>query len=96
MAEIDSRRHVITSAELVHFKWQLIYNGSPSHMGLRQFDANGMYRSPYMGMSEWVLHGQYLMFAGITLLVERNMDSWGWVIGRGQRTEYHSVEADHV
>ena len=99
MAEIDSKRRSMTPEELVHFKWQLIYDGSPSGLGLRQFDANGMYWSPYMGMCEWVLRdgdGQHLMFVGMSLLVERNEKTWGWIIGEGQRTVYYSVEVDHV
>merc|ERR1712085_17911 len=94
LAELDSRRRVISRAEVVHFKWQLIYNGAPSKMGLRQFDANCNYSSPYMGMCEWQLHGNHLMFAGISLSVQRNADTWGWVIGTGERMEYHSVEVE--
>lgn len=94
MAEMDSRRPCMTREELIHFKWQLIYDGSPSRMGLRQFDPNGTYWSPYMGMCQWVLSGTHLMFAGMSLFVERDVNSWGWVIGRNQRTVYHSVAAD--
>lgn len=97
MAEMDSRRQAMTREELVHFKWKLVYDGKESRLGLRQFDANGMYWSPYMGMCEWILRGQYLMFAGMSLLVERDEESWGWIIGGGpirQRTVYHSVEAE--
>ena len=93
MAEIESRRVAMTRDELVHFKWQLIYDGTPSTMGLRKFNENGTYWSPYMGMCEWLLRGQQLMFAGLSLLVERDTNTWGWVIGRGQRTTYYSVEA---
>eukprot|EP00571_Detonula_confervacea_P002949 CAMPEP_0172314122 /NCGR_PEP_ID=MMETSP1058-20130122/21747_1 /TAXON_ID=83371 /ORGANISM="Detonula confervacea, Strain CCMP 353" /LENGTH=82 /DNA_ID=CAMNT_0013027905 /DNA_START=407 /DNA_END=652 /DNA_ORIENTATION=+ len=82
MAEIDSQRTVMAREELIHFKWQLIYDGSPSQMGLRQFQENGRYWSPYMGMCEWVLRGQlggqHLVFAGMTLLVERDLNTWGW------------------
>eukprot|EP00970_Alexandrium_tamarense_P014979 scaffold4548_cov270-Alexandrium_tamarense.AAC.1 len=69
MAEIDSRRQTMAREELVHFKWKLVYNGGPSRMGLRQFEANGM-----------------------SLAVERDENTWGWVIGKGQRTVYYSVE----
>ena len=75
LAELDARRRAISRAEIVHFKWRLIYNGAPSKMGLRQFGADGTYSSPYMGACEWVLHGRYLMFAGVALLVERDVDS---------------------
>jgi hypothetical protein len=94
MAEIDSRRVGMTRDELVIFKWQLIYDGTPSTMGLRKFNENGTYWSPYMGICEWLLHDQRLMFAGLSLLVERDANTWGWVIGRGQRTTYYSVEVE--
>ena len=94
LAEIDSRRKVITREELVYFKWKLIYDGSPSQMGLRQFSEDGTYWSPYMGTCEWQLNYKCLMFAGMALQVERNADTWGWVIGRGERTVYHSVECE--
>lgn len=99
MAEMDSQRTNLAREELIYFKWQLIYNGSPSQMGLRQFQENGRYWSPYMGMCEWILRdpipgqigGQHLLFGGMTLLVERDLN-WGWIIGRDERTVYHSVE----
>ena len=92
LAEIDSRRRYMSVEELVNFRWQLIYDGSPSRMGLRKFNEDGTYWSPYMGLCTWMLDGERLAFAGMSLLVERNASNWGWVIGRGQRTEYHSVE----
>ncbi len=92
MAEMDSRRKLLSREEFTHFKWQLIYDGHPSRMGLRQFHQNGTYWSPYIGVCEWLLHGRHLMFAGMALLVERNEENWGWIIGRGERTVYYSVE----
>mmetsp|Transcript_7982 Transcript_7982/g.16635 ORF Transcript_7982/g.16635 Transcript_7982/m.16635 type:complete len:305 (-) Transcript_7982:12-926(-) len=92
MAEMDSKRKLLSREELTYFKWQLIYDGNPSRMGLRQFHRNGTYWSPYIGVCEWLLHGQHLMFAGMALLVERDEETWGWVIGRGERTVYYSVE----
>jgi hypothetical protein len=94
MAEIDSRRTVISRLELIQFRWQLIYDGSPSTMGLRQFNEDGTYLSPYLGMSEWVLRGNMLTFAGMELVVEKDKRTWGWIIGKGQRTVYYSVEVD--
>ena len=94
LAEIDSRRTLMTREELVYFKWKLIYDGSPSQMGLRQFSEDGTYWSPYMGTCQWQLNYKCLMFAGMALQVERNADRWGWVIGRGERTVYHSVECE--
>lgn len=49
MAELDSRRRIISREELVNFRFQLIYNGVPSRMGLRHFNRDGYYDSPYMG-----------------------------------------------
>ena len=95
MAEIDSQRIIMTREELVYFRWKLIYDGTPSQLGLRKFNDNGTYWSPYMGICEWFLHLQQLSFAGMTLLVERNPSNWGWVIGRGQRTEYNSVDDEN-
>ena len=70
MAEIDSRRTVMSSEEFIQFRWQLIYEYSPSRMGmgrrqfngmgLRQFNEDGTYSSSFMGMSEWVLQGNVL------------------------------------
>ncbi|KAL9182504.1 hypothetical protein ACHAXT_013156 [Thalassiosira profunda] len=96
MAEMDSRRTVLTREELIHFKWQLIYGGSPSKTGLRQFNANGTYTSPYLGTCEWILEGRHLQFSGMALLVERDAKTWGWIVGRGQRTEYYSVDPHHI
>jgi hypothetical protein len=92
MAELDSLRETIAREELVHFKFQLIYNGQPSQTGLRHFNADGYYDSPYMGRSEWILHGRHLLFAGMSLLIERDNTNWGWIIGKGERTEYRSVK----
>ena len=55
MAGIDSKRTFISIREIVHFKWKLIYDGRPSVNGLRQFNANGTYNSPYMGVCTWEL-----------------------------------------
>ncbi|KAL3826240.1 hypothetical protein ACHAXA_006268 [Cyclostephanos tholiformis] len=92
LAEIDSRRRFMSREELVSFRWQLIYDGSPSKMGLRKFNEDGTYWSPYMGLCTWILHGQRLIFAGLSLSVERDENTWGWIIGRGQKTTYYSVE----
>ncbi len=92
MAEIDSRRTVMAREELVHFRWNLLYEGKPSQLGLRKFNENGSYWSPYMGVCEWILHGRQLLFAGMALTVERDPRNWGWIIGKGQRTVYYSVD----
>lgn len=92
MAEMDACRTTISREELVYFQFQLLYMGRPSQMGLRQFNADGSYASPYMGLCEWMLHGHQLLFAGMSLLVERDRKNWGWIIGKGERTEYLSVE----
>jgi hypothetical protein len=45
-------------------------------------------------MSEWVLRGNMLTFAGMELVVEKDKRTWGWIIGKGQRTVYYSVKVD--
>ena len=99
MAEIDSRRVVISQEELLLFKWQFVYDGSM--MGLRNFDRSVMHDlgiCEYTSRSEakWggVLKGQQLIFAGVTLFVERDPSCWGWIIGKGKRSEYHSLEQE--
>lgn len=92
IAEADAVRDEITREELVHFRWRLVYNGIPSNMGLRRFQPDGLYASPYLGLTEWHLHENNLIFSGMSLPIERSRNNWGWVIGKGSRTEYHSVE----
>jgi hypothetical protein len=96
MAEIDSRRTILTPEEFIFFKWQLIYNGTPSSTGLRRFNPDGTYESPYMGRCEWHLdEAGRLTFSGmnVSLLAERNTDTWGWTVGKGQNNiVYHSVD----
>ena len=97
MAEIDSRRVVMSQDELLLFKWQLVYDGSM--MGLRNFDRSDTHD---LGICEYtsrgsnakwggVLKGQQLIFAGVSLFVERDPSSWGWIIGKGKRSEYYSL-----
>lgn len=96
MAEIDSRRTKMTPEEFIYFKWQLIYNGTPSSTGLRSFNADGTYESPYMGRCEWHLdEAGRLTFSGmqsVSLLAERDKDTWGWTVGKGQNIVYQSVD----
>lgn len=96
MAEIDSKRTHLSKEELVHFKWKLIYDGRPSQMGLRQFNANGTYNSPYMGVCNWELEYNCFNFAGTSLLVERDTNTCGWIIGKNQRTMYRSVDENDI
>jgi hypothetical protein len=111
MAEIDSKRTIFTPEELIYFQWQLIYNGTPSSTGLRHFNPDGTYDSPYMGTSAWSL--DYVNVRGgvggggeeeyrarlnfstmqVSLIVERNHDTWGWVVGSDEQgIAYHSVD----
>lgn len=96
MAEIDSKRTKMSKEELVHFKWKLIYDGRPSVNGLRQFNADGTYHSPYMGLTNWELEGNIFSFAGSTLFVERDANTWGWIIGKNERTMYRSVDENDI
>lgn len=93
-AEADSQREDITNAEVSYFRWQLIYNGRPSTMGLRHFRADHVFVSPCFGETAWQLdgNGHFCMRGYPPLKVNRNTDNWGWVIGKGTGTEYHSVE----
>lgn len=92
MAEMDSRRQIISREEIVYYRFRLEYMGQPSKMGLRQFSADGTYDSPYMGLCEWSLYRKHLLFAGMFLMVRRDKENWGWIIGEGERTVYFSVE----
>lgn len=93
-AEVDSRRQAITAEEVSHFRWQLIYHGRPSSMGLRHFQRNGVYVSPHFGETTWHLDGRgYFVMQGVEpLQVRRDATNWGWLIGAGSGTEYLSVE----
>jgi hypothetical protein len=91
-AEYDKYRKVIRREEICHYAWKLIYNGTESRMGLRRFQEDGTYHSPYAGVCEWTLFQNKLCFMGIALPMERNEGTWGWVIGKGHATEYQSVE----
>jgi len=96
-AEIDSKRESISEDEVAHFRWQLIYHGRASTMGMRHFQRDGVFVSPHFGETTWRLthEGRQFVMQGVTALeVERNADTWGWVMGRGTGTEYHSVELD--
>ena len=92
-AEHDAKRQQITNEEIISHSWQLIYNGSPSRLGLRQFGKDGTYHSPYAGDCEWALQHNFFCIMGMSLVVERCSD-WGWIIGRGTRTVYLSSD-DH-
>ena len=91
-AEYDKYRTTITRDEISYYKWKLIYNGTESRMGLRQFLRDGTFHSPYAGRCEWQLFGNRMCFMGIELAVERNPSNWGWIIGRGRPTVYYSIE----
>eukprot|EP00933_Yihiella_yeosuensis_P019934 TRINITY_DN16075_c0_g1_i1.p1 TRINITY_DN16075_c0_g1~~TRINITY_DN16075_c0_g1_i1.p1 ORF type:complete len:140 (-),score=17.48 TRINITY_DN16075_c0_g1_i1:372-791(-) len=94
-AELDSRRHWITEEEVAHFRWHLIYNGMPSSLGLRHFKRDGIFDSPHFGQTTWYLEGggrSFVMQNVAQLQVQRNPENWGWIIGAGTGTEYHSKE----
>ena len=101
MAEINFRCVVMSQDELLLFEWHLVYDGWM--MGLRIFDRSDMHNlgiCEYMCHSEakWggVLKGQQLIFAGMSLFMERDPSSWGWIIGKGKRSEYHSIEQESL
>lgn len=91
----DSRRRAITATEVDYFRWHLIYNGVPSRLGLRHFQKDGIFVSPHFGETRWCLEedGRAFAMQGVArLAVDRNTENWGWMIGAGTGTEYHSVE----
>ena len=90
--EYDKYRGVIRNDEICYYSWKLIYNGTESRMGLRKFQEDGTYHSPYAGVCEWALFQNRLCFMGIELPISRNPKTWGWIIGKGHPTEYHSIE----
>lgn len=49
-----------------------------------------------MDRSEWQLDERGLTFSGMQVLLkaERNNDTWGWVVGKGQNIVYHSVDPE--
>ena len=96
MAEMDSKRPYLSKEELVYFKWKLIYDSRPSQNGLRQFNADGTYNSPYMGLTSWELEDNEFSFAGTSLRVERDTNTWGWIIGKNERTMYRSVDENDI
>lgn len=92
-AELDRHREMITEYEVSYFRWQLIYNGRPSTLGLRHFQRDGIFVSPHFGQTSWYLdQGNFIMQGVAPLQVRRNPDNWGWFIGHGTNTEYHSIE----
>jgi len=93
-AEYDKTRPIISQDEMCDYAWKLIYNGAESRMGLRKFLPNGTYHSPYAGLCEWALMDNRLCFMGLQLPVTRNLETWGWIIGPGTATVYHSVLED--
>lgn len=95
-AEADSRRQIMTREEVSYFRWQLIYNGVPSTRGLRHFQKNGVFVSPHFGETSWTLdrRNNFVMMDMPPLQVRRNSANWGWIIGPGTGTEYHSVETN--
>mmetsp|Transcript_167863 Transcript_167863/g.533815 ORF Transcript_167863/g.533815 Transcript_167863/m.533815 type:complete len:232 (+) Transcript_167863:125-820(+) len=51
----DSRRQEITEEEIAELRWQLVYHGQPSSLGLRNFQKGGVYMSPHLGETRWSL-----------------------------------------
>jgi len=99
LAEIDSKREYITVDEVSHYRWQLIYHGRPSTMGLRHFQKNGVFISPHFGETQWSLPhgGRWFAMQGLDpLKVTRNHENWGWILGSRTSTEYHSFETPNT
>ena len=90
----DSKRQRITPQEVSYYSWKLLYKRNGSNLGLRKFLPDGTYQSPYFGRCEWTLSKDdgCLQVMGHSLVVERDPETWGWIIGRGSSTVYHSVD----
>ena len=99
MAELDSRRKTISREEILHFKWKEIHDGRPGEMV--RFSGDGTYTSPVHGEWCWQLYRGSMYFShdfgreghnwDLRLSVERDVNNWGWIIGRGQETMYRSA-----
>ncbi|CAJ1359403.1 unnamed protein product [Effrenium voratum] len=61
-AELDSKRSNITTEEVSHFRWHLVYHGRSSSMGFRHFQKNGTFVSPHFGEIGWCLEDQGRLF----------------------------------
>jgi len=97
-SELDSLRKCISTEEVAYFRWHLVYHGRPSQMGLRHFQKNGIFVSPHFGETRWSLAEggtSFIMHGVAPLQVQRNSENWGWVIGAGTGTEYHSRELEN-
>ena len=92
-AEHDRLRQIITRDEICHFSWKLVYNGNESKLGLRKFKPDGTYDSPYAGVCEWTLFQNRIIFLGVSLPIQRDIENtWGWIIGADSSTLYYSME----
>ena len=101
IAELDSRRKMISREEILHFKWREIHNRRPGQMV--QFLEDGTYTSPVHGTCRWVLYkgamyfGQNMERNGnnweFCLLVERDVNNWGWIMRNGLETMYRSASS---
>eukprot|EP00929_Paragymnodinium_shiwhaense_P042919 TRINITY_DN22136_c0_g1_i2.p1 TRINITY_DN22136_c0_g1~~TRINITY_DN22136_c0_g1_i2.p1 ORF type:complete len:152 (+),score=14.96 TRINITY_DN22136_c0_g1_i2:106-561(+) len=97
-AELDSTRDKITREEISYFRWQLVYQGRASRLGLRHFQRDGLFVSPHMGHTQWLLDaaGNFSVAGMAPLRVERNEEDWGWVIGKNTATEYQCREITKI
>ena len=103
IAEIDSRRVNMCIHELLRCKWQLIHDGKASS-DLRYFEKEDNINR----ICEYTKHdinvrwggslqGQKISFPGVSLGVERNPYTWGWIItAQNQKGAYYSVEQEDL
>ena len=86
MAEIDSRRTVLSREELIQIQWH------SGHMIEGQFNEDGTYYVPDLKeMYKWVLRGNMLTVMGMEFMVEKDASTWGWLI---RRFPYPNVDDD--
>jgi len=91
----DALRKTIAKEEVCYYSWKLLYNNQgDSNLGVRKFLNDGTFHSPYFGVCEWALShkGDTLLLMGLRLQVERDPNTWGWIIGKGTSTVYVSVD----
>lgn len=103
IAEIDSQRVNMCTHELLRYKWQLIHDGKASS-DLRYFEKEDNINriceyTKHGNNVRWggSLQGQKINFPGVSLLVERNPYTWGWIITtQNEKGAYYSVEQEDL
>ena len=104
IAEIDSRRVNMCIHEILRYKWQLIQHDGKASSDLRYFEKEDNINriceyTKHDNNVRWggSLQGQKISFPGVSLGVERNPYTWGWIItAQNQKGAYYSVEQEEL